>query len=91
MDHTSLPPDHLRPQLTPLVDHRQNEDTRVLDLVENSVGIKRQLADRLAAKFRHHRANAGQLIEYIGLGYDVLGDLLGVVRGIVGDEVMNGT
>lgn len=69
------------------MDHSQHEDIVVLDLVENAVGVERQLPDVLVAEFRHDTADAGQLVEDIGLRRDILRDLLGVVAGVVGDEV----
>lgn len=72
------------------MDHGQYDDIRCLDLVQDAVGVERQLADDINAELWHHLPHARQLVEHIGLDDDVLGDLLGVVRGVVGDEVVNG-
>lgn len=86
-----LPLNHLRLKIPSFMNHRQHDDIGCLDLVQDAVGVERQLADIFIAEFRHDLPHARQLVEAIDPGDDVLGDLLGVVGGVVSDEVVNGS
>lgn len=63
-----LPLNHIRLKISSLMDQRQQDDVGSFDLVEDAVGVERQLADGLIAEFRHHFPHARQLVEIIGLG-----------------------
>jgi hypothetical protein len=60
----------------------------VSDLVEDAIGVERQLPDGLVVELRYYPTHAGQFIEDIGLRRDILRDLPGVVAGDVGNDVM---
>ena len=60
------------------------------DLVEDAVGVGGDLADVVVAEFGDDAAEPGQPGEYAGLLDDDLRDLLGVVRRVAGDGVVDG-
>ena len=64
------------------MDYGQHFNMGGLNLIQNTVGIKRQLADSLLVEFRHDVADARQIIEANGFADQGFSYTLGVKRGI---------
>jgi hypothetical protein len=59
------------------------------DPLRSAIRIERELPGGPVIELRHHSSYEREFVEDAGLGHDVLGDLLGIVLGVAGDEIMN--
>jgi len=72
------------------VHDREHDNIVVADLVQDAVGVQREFPHIVVAEFGDDLTDPGQLVEQVGLLAQVLGDLLGVVSGVVCDEIVDG-
>ncbi|GAB2197561.1 hypothetical protein MAH4_15680 [Sessilibacter sp. MAH4] len=76
-------------KVLPLMDHGQHVAVVTFDFVHDPIGINVQFLHLRFIYFRHHLANVREAVEDVGFFSDLLGDLFGVVLGILSYKIMD--